>query len=192
MKSLLILLSCFFFLLPSVQAEEVQGLRASFVQERYLSGFSGAIKSSGMFFLYPDKRVVWKTERPFPSEMAITDELVTQIVAGKKTMQLPVSTFPALGKMHAVVEASLSGNIDGLVSLFGVAPTFEENGSWLLNLQAEELGSKLPYREITLRGRDFVQEVKIERLNGDYDLITLFDHSRTSATQLPDFPEIRP
>lgn len=158
-----------------VSLKEDEGLKASFKQERYLTGFDGAIESTGVMYLMNDDDLVWDVLDPFPSRLIIDDDEVTHIVDGQTTFNVPTSKFPALKNMQEVISASLKGDWAILAEKFGKAPHVESMG-WSLNLTETELPEDFPFAIFDIQGGEFVDFVTMTRKNGDRDEIALFDH----------------
>lgn len=155
--------------------QDGEGLKANFQQDRYLTGFDGAIESSGVMYLLDDDHLVWDVLTPFPSRLIIEEDHVTHIVDGVETMNIPTSKFPALKNMQEIISASLTGDWAVLSSRFGKEPYVESMG-WSLHLTEDELPDNFPFATFDVDGGEFVDFVTMTRHNGDQDRIALFDH----------------
>lgn len=156
-----------------------QIIRGHFTQERHLQGFANAIKSDGHFVLAAGHGLLWVTEQPFAVTTAITAEGLTQSVGGKQTAKFDAQRLPVLSRIYAMMSGALAGNWDTLKADFSV----QREGAHIVltPLRAETTGAAVG--KISLVVSHFVDEVEIERPNGDSDHI-VFSSQTLSAGPL--------
>lgn len=142
-----------------------QVIRGHFAQERHLQGFANAIKSEGHFVLAAGRGLLWVTEQPFAVTTAITADGLTQSVGGKQTAKFDTQRLPVLARIYAMMSGALAGNWEALNADFSVQ---RDGGHFVLTpLRAETTGATIS--KISLVVSHFVDEVEIERPNGDSD-----------------------
>ena len=146
---------------------EGQAIRGKFVQERHLQGFANPVKSEGHFLLAPGRGLLWAAEKPFPITTAITADGLTQAVGGKQTASFDAQRLPVLARLYEAIGGALSGKWDALNADFQVQR--EPGRIQLTPLRADMTGAAI--KKISLKISRFVDEVEIERPNGDSDHI---------------------
>jgi len=146
---------------------EGQVIRGRFAQERHLQGFANPVKSEGHFLLAAGRGLLWVAEKPFPVTTAITAGGLTQAVGGKQTASFDAQRLPALARLYAAIGGALSGDWGALDADFQVQR--EGGGIRLLPRRADMTGAAI--KSISLKVSRFVDEVEIERPNGDSDHI---------------------
>ena len=145
-------------------------LRGRFTQERRIKGFDRPLISSGAFVLAPGLGLIWRTERPFAIDTVITAAGLMQEVGGTETTRLTAARLPFLGRLYDLLGGALSGDWHALGSQFEMTQHGDAR-QWDLALVPRAGADPLamPFRSITLRGGQFLDEVSIARLDDDSD-----------------------
>lgn len=163
-----------------------QPLVGEFQQQRYLRGFDVPITSSGQFSVAADQTIVWHTRLPFETRLELSAERMTQYVGAEQLMQLPAARLAGMGVLRELLQISLQRDWQHLNRRFGIQPQFN-GSSWHFELQPLQMtqgfGHALPFTEIAVQGELFVEQVRLQRGEGDYDLITFDQQRRLSAGQ---------
>jgi outer membrane lipoprotein-sorting protein len=175
------------------RAEEPQALaageilRGSFVQERLLQGFNGALRSEGTFLLAPGKGLIWRTDKPFAITTVMTEKGLAQQSNGATTLNVPASRAPIMAGLFDMLAGALSGDWSALQRDFTVERS-EEAGKWHLRLKTrkEEPAAAMPIAEIRVAGGAFVDQVEIEKQGGDLDRLTFADQKREAGALTGD------
>ena len=165
---------------PAVNDQIVEG---QFKQLRYLTGFDLPISSSGKFRVGPGQNLVWHTQLPFESHLQISSSGITQRIGSEQIMQLPASRLPAVSLFGNLLRISLAQDWPQLDQQFGIQPRFD-GPNWAFEIDSGQLTSRfgpgLPLEKIAMQGGLFIDQLILQRAQGDYDLIT-FEYQ----TQLP-------
>ena len=153
-------------------------LRGRFTQERRIKGFDRPLISSGAFVLAPGLGLIWRTERPFAIDTVITAAGLVQEVGGSETTRLTAARLPFLGRLYDLLGGALSGDWHALGSQFEMTQHGDAS-HWDLTLvpRAGLDPMAMPFRSITLRGGQFLDEVSIARLNDDSDRLVFSDQT---------------
>ena len=148
-------------------------LRGRFAQERQLKGFERPLLSDGDFVLAEGLGLIWRTEHPFAILTVITAAGLIQNVDGTETTRLPAARLPFLARLYDLLGAALSGDWQSLEAMFQVT-RHGDTRQWDLVLVPRGAADPLvlPFRSIALRGGQFLDAVRITRLDGDADVIT--------------------
>ncbi len=151
-------------------------LRGRFTQERTIKGFDRPLVSAGDFVLAPGQGLIWRTERPFAIVTVITAAGLVQEVDGTETTRLTASRLPFLASLYDMLRGALSGDWRMLGRQFDLTQ-HGDAAQWELLLVPRAGADTLtmPFRSITLRGGQFLDEVSIARLDGDSDRLVFSD-----------------
>jgi hypothetical protein len=145
-------------------------LRGRFTQERTIKGFDRPLLSAGDFVLAPGLGLIWRTERPFAIVTVITAAGLVQDVDGTETTRLAAAQLPFLARLYDLLGGALSGDWRALGRQFDMTQHGDAR-QWEL-LLAPRTGADtltMPFRSITLRGGQFLDEVTIARPDDDSD-----------------------
>jgi hypothetical protein len=168
-----------------LQAGEV--LTGRFVQERHMTGFSSALRTTGRFLLAPGKGLIWRAETPFPVTTVITADGLLQEAGGSESTRLPAAKLPFLTHLYDMLGGALSGDWHALETDFNVAATGSDR-TWQVILTphgaADPIGLRI--RSITVTGGQFVDHVQIVKPDGDSDDLTFLAQALSSAPLAAD------
>lgn len=167
----------------AVTAGEI--LRGHFVQERQLAGFTRPLRSEGSFVLAPGTGLIWHGEKPFASTTVVSAAGIVQLSGNQEAMRLPASQLPGLNRLYDVLGAALSGDIAPLRQTFAVAQS-AQGGHWQIALTPLRTGSVAQLKSLVLSGQRFVEDVMIDRGDGDVDHITFLDQAVSHADLTAD------
>jgi hypothetical protein len=161
-------------------------LRGHFVQERHLQGFTQALRSEGRFVLTPSHGLIWQTEKPFPVTTIITPNGLAQEVNGSKTLNLPAAKLPFLTRLYHMLGGALSGDWNALEQDFTIKRSGDDQ-HWQLDLLPKQTDNPaMPFRAIVVKGGRFVDEVTLDKPEGDFDKLMFSEQSLSSAPLAPD------
>lgn len=145
-------------------------LRGSFVQEKRLQGFRNPLRSNGKFVVAGDHGVLWRTERPFASVLAIGRSGLR--VDGENAM--PGDSL-LLGEIAAVLRAALGGDLRALSARFEIQADIDAAGHWHAALNARDAGLARLISELELQGARYVEQVSYRDGAGNHTLIAFAD-----------------
>jgi hypothetical protein len=145
-------------------------LRGQFTQERQIKGFERPLVSAGDFVLASGLGLIWRTERPFAIVTIITAAGLVQEVDGAETTRLAAVRLPFFARLYELLGGALSGDWEALETQFQVTRHGDAR-QWDLALMPQAGADKLsmPFSSVMLRGGQFLDEVRIVRLDGDSD-----------------------
>jgi|AGTN01.2.fsa_nt_gi hypothetical protein len=186
MRRLFLVLGMTLFALAGQAAEPMslkpgEVLRGRFVQERFLKGFDRPVRSEGTFVLAPGRGLIWRGETPFPVVTAITSGGIVQSVDGQETMRLSAAKIPFLARLYDMMGGAMAGDWKALENDFVVSRR-EQGKESLVTLSPKrgESGAQ-PFRELTARVGQFVEQVEVIKADGDHDRLTFRDQGVTAA-----------
>lgn len=150
-----------------------QVLRGQFSQEREMQGFSSALKTTGDFVLAPGQGLIWQAKEPFPVTTVMTADGILQRNGDTQMLNLSATKAPFLAQLYSILGGALTGNPQVLEQHFAIERSEHPDG-WRLVLtpKVQGTGSVMPVEEIEIIGRRFVDQVVIQKDNGDRDRLT--------------------
>lgn len=138
-----------------------QVLRGNFTQQRRIAGFNHPLLSSGDFVLAPGHGLIWRTRQPFAIVTVITPAGLVQTVDGAETTRLTAAKLPFLARLYDLLSSALDGDRHALDADFLVTE-HRDAQDWELQLTPRTTSDSMPFRGITLRGAQFLNEVRID------------------------------
>lgn len=158
-----------------------QVLRGRFVQERHLRGFDAPLRSEGSFVLMPGQGLIWRVETPFAITTVITVAGLVQDIDGAETLRLPATRLPFLPRLYSMLSGALSGDWQTVEPDFTIARSGSD-ARWQVDLtprRPDAIG--LPLRGIAVTGSRFVDRVRIDRPDGDFEQLMFLDQTLSPA-----------
>ena len=89
-------------------------ISGDFVQTKSIKKLNRDFVSTGTFRISKTSGVVWKTEKPFPSELTVSDEGITERSANGHVRTISTKDNPVFTEFSKTIQAVFSGNISDL------------------------------------------------------------------------------
>ncbi len=159
-------------------------LRGQFVQERFLQGFDQPVRSEGSFLLVPGQGLVWRGETPFPVVTVITPTGIVQSVDGQETLRLSSAKLPFLARLYDMLGGAMAGDWNALAQDFAIVREDTPSGT-RITLTPLRTGEAQPFRALSFRVVRFVEEVTVEKPDGDRDHLLFREQSLSAAPPTP-------
>lgn len=140
-----------------------------FVQTKSIKKLNRDFVSTGTFRISKTSGVVWKTEKPFPSELTVSDEGITERSANGQVRTISTKDNPVFSEFSKTIQAVFSGNISDLETKFNV---FYEKTS-----KGGQIG--LVPREASVR--KFVSNIVMD-VSSNIDKVVITDGSGSPVT----------
>jgi hypothetical protein len=152
--------------------QQPEWLRGEFTQAKKVPGFAKPLVSRGDFVLARGRGVLWRTVKPFASELRLTQNEIRATQGGQTSMRLDAAREPAVRLITTLMFSLLNGDVSGL------ADVFELNGSvkgagWQLSLTPKPGALQQVLKKVELEGDGFVRRIQLFEANGDESLIQL-------------------
>lgn len=103
-------------------------ISGDFVQTKSIKKLNRDFVSTGTFRISKTSGVVWKTEKPFPSELTVSDEGITERSANGHVRTISTKDNPVFTEFSKTIQAVFSGNISDLETKFNVFYEKTPNG----------------------------------------------------------------
>ncbi|MDG2525339.1 outer membrane lipoprotein carrier protein LolA [Stenotrophomonas sp. HITSZ_GD] len=161
-------------------------LRADFVQEKQVAGFRNPLRSQGQFVLAQDRGVIWRTLKPFPSDVVLTrDRILSRQADGSVQVEVDGRQQPALRAINAMMFALMSGDVQAMSSSFEVRAELLPGNGWRLHLTPRSAMLAKAFASLQLEGDQYVRKVEIEEANHDRTRLS-FDNFRQAPPLAAD------
>jgi outer membrane lipoprotein-sorting protein len=100
--------------------KKFRGVEGEFKQTKSIKKLNRDFVSTGTFNITKKSGVVWKTQKPFPSELTVTDTSVTERSANGSVRTIATKDNPVFAEFSKVIKAILFGDISELEKKFKV------------------------------------------------------------------------
>jgi outer membrane lipoprotein-sorting protein len=147
-------------------------LRGEFQQAKTVPGFAKPLLSRGDFVLARGRGVLWRTTKPFASELRLTRDEIRATQGGQTAMKLDAAREPAVRVINGLMFALLNGDVSGLEQAFRIEGSVSGTG-WALQLVPKAGALAQVLRRVELEGDGFVRRIRLLEASGDESLITL-------------------
>lgn len=163
--------------------KQPEWLRGEFVQTKKVRGFAKPLVSRGDFVLARGLGVLWRTTKPFASELRLTREEIRATQGGQTAMRLDASREPAVRVINTLMFSLLNGDVSRLGELFEVSGDVQDD-KWQLSLLPKPGPLRQVLQRVVLEGNSFVRRIQLFEANGDESLIQL-DNLRPDVAPEP-------
>jgi hypothetical protein len=158
--------------------------RGNFVQTKKISSIGRTLKSSGKFVFCSDG-IVWKTQRPFPSTLALGGGVMIQISADGKKSVTDMGANETFKNISASLQAVFSGDMNSLEENFEIFFAEKSGGVWNAKLLPKDKNFSAAVSEIFIEGifssaECVMNSVSVEEKSGDR---ILYEFSETQYAQ---------
>ncbi len=168
----------------SAQLQSPQVLRASFRQVRTAKALRRPIVSTGQLVVAAQKGVLWSAETPFASRLAITPTHIVEQLDGGKPRTMSLSAQPGFQVLMQAFMDLPAGRFQPIERNFTTSVKQAAEG-WELQLVPRDKALQAAIINIRVRGRAFIEEVRIEERGGDATTITFTGHRADTAGLTP-------
>lgn len=144
---------------------DAQVLRGAYSQTRRLADVPKPLRAEGSFLFARDTGLLWRTVKPFASELVITRDRITQREPGGETVRVSADQQPAVRTVAAIFFAVFSLDFDALESMFQLYSRGFGAG-WELGLRPRP-GAAGPIEEIFVSGDRHVDLVRLRDAKGE-------------------------
>ncbi|WP_150538283.1 LolA family protein [Actinobacillus vicugnae] len=153
------------------QLQKPQSVQGDFTQQRFLKALAKPIVATGKFALVAHKGLLWQMEKPFASQMKVTEQGISQW----NGMRWVASSNVGQAEQIQLFLGLLSGDISALSNQFDLTLTGSAT-DWHLALQPNSLLMKQIFEQITLQGGSVVNAIELKEKQGDRTLIQFHQH----------------
>ncbi|MDI4635506.1 outer membrane lipoprotein carrier protein LolA [Pelomonas sp. V22] len=163
--------------------QQPEWLRGDFTQTKRVPGFAKPLVSSGNFVAARGRGVLWRTLKPFASELRLTQNEIRASQGGQTSMRLDASREPAVRLITTLMFALLNGDVSSLAELFELSGG-AQGASWQLSLVPKRGPLQQVLKKVEVEGDGFVRRIQLYEANGDESLIQI-QNPRTEGAAEP-------
>lgn len=144
------------------QLQKPKNVQGDFVQSRHLKALNRPITTEGRFTLVANKGLVWQMEKPFETQLRVTEKGIMQwngqqwVNNAKLGQAEQIQLFLGL----------LSGDVNGLKKQFNLALKGSSK-QWELTLTPNSLLMKQIFNQIVIKGDELVRMISLDETQGD-------------------------
>lgn len=150
---------------------DAQVVRGAYSQIRRLADVPKPLRAEGSFLFARDTGLLWRTVKPFASELVITRDRIVQHEPGGETVRVSADQQPAVRTVAALFFAVFSLDFDALESMFQLYSRGFGAG-WELGLRPKP-GVAGPIEEIFVSGDRHVEQLRLRDAKGEVTEIRL-------------------
>lgn len=161
-------------------------LRAQFEQLRTISGMSQPLKSSGNLLISPEDGLVWNQSAPFVMTMLMNDVKMEQRIGDQAPQIITARSHPQLFQFNSLLTALFHTDRLALEQDFALSFGDLGGGRWRLILQPTTKPLNKLFRQISLTGTEFLDEIQIEDMQGDGTYIRFTNQKTRPDSLTPD------
>jgi len=162
--------------------QQPEWLRGDFTQTKKVPGFAKPLVSTGNFVAARGRGVLWRTLKPFASELRLTQNEIRATQGGQTAMKLDAAREPAVRVINTLMFALLNGDVSGLADLFELSGSAKGAG-WQLALTPRPGPLQQVLKKVDLEGDGFVRRIQLFEANGDESLIQLANQRTDGASE---------
>lgn len=162
--------------------QQPEWLRGEFTQTKKVPGFSKPLVSSGNFVAARGRGVLWRTLKPFASELRLTQNEIRASQGGQTSMRLDASREPAVRLITTLMFALLNGDVSSLAELFELNGS-AQGASWQLSLVPKRGPLQQVLKKVEVTGDGFVRRIQLFEANGDESLIQILNPRTEGAPE---------
>lgn len=152
-------------------------LQGTFEQEKRLLKIKKPLKSRGRFALRRGRGVLWRTEAPIRSLLAMTRDEVRVIKDDRTTMSISLSEQPGIRLMGEIVFAVFAADVETIRRRFEVlSAETKPDAPWRIVLKPRDAAVGKLVQSLSLVGGAHVDAIEITEKNGDTTSIRFAAH----------------
>jgi len=157
-------------------------VRMEFVQTRTIAGLAKPIVTRGRLFFWHKQGVLWQVEQPYRVTYAVGQDTITEIAADCTRTVRAERDVPAAARISRAVRAAVSGDPSTLNNWFETDARLD-GARWQLVLTPRQTQLARQIKAIRLSGGEFLEDVRIDAVNGDETRIEFRNHQSGAATE---------
>lgn len=141
--------------------------KGDFKQTKMIKKIKREIKSSGTFIVSVDDGILWNTQKPFASSMAITQSGIIQTSAQGKKSVIASGGNATFEQVSSLMASLFDGNIDALSANFEIE-FIGSKENWNVNLTPKDSSVKGFIANIEMAGRSSIDTMVLHEPSGDF------------------------
>ena len=141
--------------------------KGEFKQNKLIKRMKREMASSGTFIISAEDGILWQTEKPYYSSMAMTKSAIIQTNAKGKKSVLSANTNATFEQFAKVLSSVFTGKADTLMENFEIE-FIGSPDNWNINLVPKNTSVRNFVAEIEMAGKISIDTMTIHEANGDF------------------------
>ncbi len=153
-------------------------VRGEFTQTRNMEMFAQPLTSQGTFLLDKSNGLLWTQTTPFPVNLVLTDNKLSQRFADQPAKIITDKENPMAFYFSHIFLSVFHGDTQKLQDQFSlsfqpatVQSSDENTGSWTLTLKPKSAPMNAVFEAITLQGNSDIERIELKEIRGDSTVI---------------------
>jgi outer membrane lipoprotein-sorting protein len=135
-------------------------VRGDFKQTKFIAQLNREFVSVGNFVIANEKGILWNTEKPFASQLAISETGMVQQNANGSRSEMNAKDNVVFAQIAKAIQSIFSGSTSKLQAGFHVF--FDRRGNnWTVGLIPKEASVKKAIQSIELSGETWLERIKL-------------------------------
>jgi|GEM_PF-1232227 len=136
--------------------------------------------SSGHFVFAPGQQIVWSIEKPFPSDVTISEGKMSFGIGEHKMLDMKTGQLPFLANLESYIRLALNSDWSSLKNDFDIK-TSGSNSSWTITVTPhDDAFATRPFEKMVARGGRFVESADVYS-SKSIEHVTLTNQTISSA-----------
>lgn len=149
----------------SISAHKIT--KGNFNQTKVIKKIGREIKSSGTFIVSVDDGVLWNTQKPFKSSMAITKSGIVQTAANGKKSVVAAGSNATFEQVSSLMTSLFNGDSDALNQNFDIE-FIGSTENWNVNLTPKDASVRSFIDVIEMAGGKSIDTMVLHEPSGDF------------------------
>ena len=159
-------------------------VRGEFSQQRTMALFSKPLTSSGTFLLADQRGLIWQQTVPFPTQLRLTKEKLSQSFDGAEPQIMTAKENPMAFYFSHIFLSLFRGDTEQLYHDFDSSLSGDEL-QWTLSLTPKSAPLNAVFSIIEVKGGQYISHVILNEIRGDRTAI-LFNQQSSSPIELTE------
>lgn len=156
-------------------------VRGQFTQTRIMEMFAQPLVSSGSFLLDKTHGLLWQQTLPFPVELVLTQDKLSQRFANQEPQVITAQENPMAFYFSHIFLSVFHGDTKQLAEQFEL--TFTTNADhWTIDLSPKQAPLNAVFKQIVLNGNTDIESITLLEVRGDTTSIEFSDHTHQPDT----------
>lgn len=164
-----------------------QLVRGQYQQVKKMQMFKQPLTSGGDFLLEQQQGLLWLQKQPFSVSLILTKDRLSQRYSDQPAQVIEAADNPMVFYFSHLFLSLFKGDIEGLTVQFDMQLK-EQDGQWLLLLIPKRAPLDKVFKEISITGNEYIDQLKLVELNGDSSTIQFLNQNNLPA-KLTDYEQ---
>lgn len=156
-------------------------IKAQFEQDRAIKGLPTPLHSTGSMIMSREQGLWWQQQTPFPLTLYLNDEKMVQTIAGQAPQIITAKSQPQLFQFNRLLTALFNADKKTLEENFTLNFTSTDE-QWSLLLYPKTSPLDKLFKQLSLKGGIFLEQIIIDDMQGDQTVINFNHHQTTPLT----------